>query len=355
MWTRATNLIYRDTSTRYAEGTVRRRSAAEGRTRNAVRVILRQDITMNRRSIRNALKSAWFKAFRLGQHAGFDFLPRHFYSSVPDMRHLAQTRYWRQPLEMVGVSGTDLNQQLAFVAECCTPELREKLKTMNLMEYGTRENGEVGYGPIETDFLYCFIHTRKPPRIVQVGAGFSTAIILRAASDAGYDVKVTVIDPFPTDYLKRMHAAGRVILIPEMAQVVDRARLTDLGDSGMLFVDSTHTVKAGSEVNRIILDILPRLNRGAFVHFHDIYFPYDYQRNLMTEALFWSESTLLHAFLIGNAKYTIRCAQSMLHYGAGAKLRELLPNYRPQAGQDGLKSGDPGGHFPASCYLQVIA
>lgn len=140
-----------------------------------------------------------------------------------------------------------------------------------------------------------------------------------------------------------------------MAQTVDRGRLCDVGDNGLLFVDSTHAVKPGSEVNRIILDVLPRLNRGAYVHFHDIYFPYDYQRNLMREQLFWSESTLLHAFLIGNARYTIRCALSMLHYGASAKLQELLPNYRPQSGHDGLMGDDPDGHFPDACYLQVMS
>ena len=60
----------------------------------------------------------------------------------------------------------------------------------------------------------------------------------------------------------------------------------------MLFVDATHTVKPGSEVNRIILDVLPRLDAGVFVHFHDIYFPYDYQRGLLSSELLVVEHSL---------------------------------------------------------------
>lgn len=141
---------------------------------------------MNRRSFRNATKRALYRVFRLGQRAGFDLLPRHFYSSVPDINQLSTSQFWRAPLEMVGVNGVDLAQQLAFASACCTPERRDRVASMNLLEYGTRENGEIGYGAIEADFLYCFIQAKRPSPIVQVGAGFSTAIILRAASDAGY-------------------------------------------------------------------------------------------------------------------------------------------------------------------------
>jgi len=63
----------------------------------------------------------------------------------------------------------------------------------------------------------------------------------------------------------------------------------------------------------------------------------------------------LHAFLIDNARFTIRCALSMLHYGASAKLQEILSNYRPQLGHDGVIDDDDAGHFPSACYLEVIA
>ena len=285
--------------------------------------------------------------------AGVDILPRHFYSSIPDLRALTRTSHWRPPMEMVGVIGSEIASQMAFAGECCTPELRARLKTLDLLAYGTAENGEMGYGPAEADFLYCFIATRQPKRIVQVGAGFSTAIILKAAADSGYSVELICVDPFPTDYLKRLSAAGKIRLIPEMAQTVDRNVLVDTGEAGMLFIDSTHTVKVGSEVNRLILDILPRLAGGTYVHVHDIYFPYDYARNLLSDPFFHSESTLLHAFLIFNSRYALRCSLSMLHYAVPAALQRLLPNYHPQLNDDGLRVPPATGHFPSATYLEV--
>src|SRR5690606_17232979 len=107
------------------------------------------------------------------------------------------------------------------------------------------------------------------------------------------------IEPFPSAFLLDAHTNGQITLIEKKAELVPRETITKLQQGDMLFIDSTHTVKPGSEVNRIILDVLPRLNDGVFVHFHDIYFPYDYQRSLLSSELFFnSESTLLHAFLI---------------------------------------------------------
>lgn len=259
-------------------------------------------------------------------------------------------------MDMYGVRGRDTESQAAFCRECCGPELRERLRSFDIDSFATAENGEIGYGPTDAEFLYCFIAAKRPERVVQVGAGFSTAVILRAAEDANCPLEVVCVDPYPTGYLRRMHISGKIRLISEMAETVALETLTNVGRGGMLFVDSTHAVKAGSEVNRIILDVLPRLSSGAYVHFHDIYFPYDYQRTLLTNELFFSsESTLLHAFLIGQPRYTIRCSLSMLHYAQPTTLSELLPNYRPRLNDDGLDPPHAEGDFPSATYLQVIA
>ena len=213
-------------------------------------------------------------------------------------------------------------------------------------------NGEAGFGVPDAEFLYGFIRTIQPRRIVQVGCGVSTAVMLLAAEDAGYRPELVCVEPFPTGFLTRSARDGRIELVRARAQDVPREVLTDLGDEGLLFVDSTHTVKPGSEVNRLILEILPRLDVGAWVHFHDIYFPYDYQRGLIDDELFFSnESVLLHALLINNRALTIRAALSMLHYADPARLGRSLPGYRPAPNDQGLRGG--AGHFPASAYLQV--
>ena len=154
-------------------------------------------------------------------------------------------------------------------------------------------------------------------------------------------------------FLEKADADGRIRLVKEMAQKVDMSISTSLKDGDLFFVDSTHTVKTGSEVNRIILEVLPRLSSGVYVHFHDIYFPYDYKRDVLDgDLFFWSENTLLYAFLVNNSNYSIEASLSMLHYAAPEKLKALIPDYDPQTNDEGLKK-EGGQHFPSAIYLRA--
>jgi hypothetical protein len=90
------------------------------------------------------------------------------------------------------------------------------------------------------------------------------------------------------------------------AQEVAEEVFTALRDGDILFVDTTHTVKIGSDVNRIILRILPLLAPGVIVHFHDICLPYEYPRYLLEDyALYWAEQYLLQAFLSMNPSFEV--------------------------------------------------
>jgi hypothetical protein len=176
--------------------------------------------------------------------------------------------------------------------------------------------------------------------------------MLRAAADVGHQPEIVCIEPYPTRFLREASRAEEIRLIAEKAQSVRLDVMTDLGDDGFLFVDSTHTVKPGSEVNRLVLEVLPRLRPGTWVHFHDVYFPYDYQRGILDDELFFSnESVLLHAFLIHNRACTVRVSLSMLHYADPARLARSIPFYRPAANDQGLRKSE--GDFPGSIYLQA--
>jgi hypothetical protein len=122
----------------------------------------------------------------------------------------------------------------------------------------------------------------------------------------------------------------------------------------LFFVDSSHTLGPAGEVSRIILELLPRLKAGAWVHFHDITFPYDYDRHVLDSAFFFPhESILLHAFLAHSSRFRIAVSLSMLHYLAPSTLGECFSHYRPAGNDEGLQKGE--GHFPSSTYLKVIA
>ena len=292
------------------------------------------------------------RLFEVGQRAGVDVLPRHFYSQIPDIEALRSDDSWKSPRSLIGVQGVEPSTQFDFVETCCSREVIDRLACEDVHARACAMNGEAGFGVPDAEFLYSFIRTIQPRRIVQVGCGVSTAVMLLAAEEAGYRPELTCVEPFPTEFLNRSSSEGRIELVRARAQDVPQQILTDLGDEGFLFVDSTHTVKPGSEVNRLILEILPRLKSGDWVHFHDIYFPFDYQRGLLDDELFFSnESAMLHAFLINNATITVRVALSMMHYNDPDRLRRSLPGYSPAPNDAGLRAGP--GHFPASAYLQV--
>lgn len=306
------------------------------------------------RKLREQLKSGLHGLFVLGQKLGWDILPRHYYSAIPEIRELQRSESWKRPSSMTGVAGADIESQMSFLRGCCLPPLQERLRRGGIYEDACQANGEPGYGPVEAEFLFCFITTRRPNRIVQVGCGVSTAVILLAAKEADYTPQVICVDPFPTGYLTRTAEHKLIELIPKPAQEVDLKALTGLDAGDLLFVDSTHAVRPGSEVNRIILEVLPRLPSGSFVHFHDIYFPYDYQSSVLNTLFFAGESTLLHAFLIDNQRYSIAVSLSMLHHACPQQMQSLLPNYRPAVMHHGLHRGNGSGHFPAATYLSVL-
>jgi len=105
---------------------------------------------------------------------------------MPEIRELQRSQSWKRPSTMTGVAGADIESQMSFLRGCCLPLLPERLRLGGIYEYACQENGKPGYGPVEAEFLFCFITTRRPSRIVQVGCGVSTAVILLAAKEADY-------------------------------------------------------------------------------------------------------------------------------------------------------------------------
>lgn len=302
--------------------------------------------------VRAHLKTVIWQFFRLGQRTGIDVLPRHYYSSIPNIRELSRTTEWRTPHTFVGVLGSDINDQARFLTACFSAPVRSRLEGRSLFYEACAQNGTIGYGPIEAEILYAFAVTHQPRKVVQVGAGVSTAILLSAASDFNFSLEIICIDPFPTPFLVSAAADGKITLVQRPAQDVDLDVLTNIGPGGLLFIDSTHTVRPGSEVNRLILEVLPRLQSGSYVHFHDITFPFDYPPDLLrSRFFFWEESALLLAFLTGNPGVSIAVSTSMLHHGMPQALAANIPNYHPMSVEKGIMITE--GEFPSATYLFI--
>ncbi len=98
----------------------------------------------------------------------------------------------------------------------------------------------------------------------------------------------------------------------------------------MLFVDTSHTVKLDGDVNRVILEVLPRLAPGAYAHFHDIWLPFEYHRELVVnQQMFWAEQYLLQAFLAMNPSYEIVLAAQAACARQPRRFAALVPAWTP--------------------------
>lgn len=301
--------------------------------------------------IKAALPAFLVKANRVSQRFGATVLPNHFYSEIPDFNELARSMGWRRPMSMFGIRHPGTGDQLDTVRAWMDAG-KAAGDIAGVHGRACEANGEGGFGPMEAQALYGFIVHEKPSKIAQVGCGVSTAIILEAADAAGYKPELTCVEPYPTPLLRRLADEGRIALHSAKAQDMPFDELAALADGGFLFVDSTHTLRPGSEVIVLVSEILPRLSAGTWAHFHDIYFPYDYGPALLDEGVFqFRENTLLYAFLVNNERWHIEVCMSMLHHGERDGLGRIMLGYEPMPMRDGLRAGP--GQFPASTYLRV--
>ncbi|HZU10464.1 MAG TPA: class I SAM-dependent methyltransferase [Pseudacidobacterium sp.] len=306
-----------------------------------------------KRFLKNERKHLLHVAFELGQRCKVDILPRHFYSEIPDIHDLKNSRQWRAPRSFYGIP-CDMDAQVDWV-EQCTRNFRDKLQNFDLHKRALQLNGmDTGFGQVEADFLYCFVRRMRPARILQVGCGVSTAVCLFAAEDEGYTPEIICIEPYPDEFLKGQAQAGRIQLVDKKLQDVGFMCAEWLSAGDFFFVDSSHTLAPAGEVNVIVLEMLPRLAKGVYIHFHDIYFPYDYSPVTLSGALFFPhETALLYAFLLMNPGFEMMASLAMLHHLRRNDLLRFFPEMKPKEFTDGL--GITDGHFPCSIYLHRCA
>lgn len=127
----------------------------------------------------------------------------------------------------------------------------------------------------DAEVLYCMIRRFEPRRFVEIGSGNSTRLARLALSDGGIESRLTSIDPQPREF------------VDDLSDEIHRARVESLGDMGLfrdlgsrdiLFIDSSHELRAGNDVTHLYLNVLPTLQPGVVVHIHDVFLPYDYPR-----------------------------------------------------------------------------
>jgi Methyltransferase domain len=282
--------------------------------------------------MRSVAKSVFLRSFPVWEKLGVHVTPIHFYMPIPDTRALTG-ELWTKRSELPGLDMRE-EAQLAL-AERFASLYHDSYDCFPLNKTEVPFHyyiNNVGFGSIDAEVLYCMIRHFKPTRIVEIGGGNSTylsaqAIAANRRCDPNYHCQLTVIEPFPNDVLQGGFP-GLSTLIRRRVQDVPLSEFEGLGEADILFIDSSHVLAIGSDVQYEFLEILPRLKRGVLVHVHDIFMPGEYPREFVFKLRrFWTEQYLLQAFLAFNTVFEVIWAGSYMHWRHPEKLETYFGSY----------------------------
>lgn len=233
----------------------------------------------------------------------------HFYSPVPGdeaIDHVIATRQANPPLP-----GIELNleqqkkiyhQLKQFEAEYPWQEGEQPQPGLHYCYPNSQFSRCCSYP------LYAFLRLLKPRRIVEIGAGYSTGVIVDTNRlFLGNRADLVSIEPYP-DRLRELFGndfSDCGTLLEQCLQKVDPEVILSLEAGDILFVDSSHVAKLDSDVLLLLFELLPRLNPGVIIHFHDVPFPFEYYDYWLRENRAWNEAYLLRAFLQYNNVFSI--------------------------------------------------
>jgi hypothetical protein len=210
-------------------------------------------------------------------------------------------------------------------------------------------NGWFGYA--DAIFLHCFLRKHLPKRIIEVGSGFSSAVMLDTIdSFFPHKPEITLIEPNPDrlNSLLRDNDRKTTKVINTRVQEAPSDIFLTLQSGDFLFLDSSHVVKCQSDLQILLFEILPRLQSGVHVHFHDIFYPFEYPGDWIMEGRYYNENYFLQAFLSYNCEWEIRFFNSYVDFMFPELIKEKMPLCAQK--NPGSNSSHPGGG--AGLYIQ---
>lgn len=225
--------------------------------------------------------------------------PGHFYSPLTSPEDVE--RALRQPpvTDLVDVRA---DAQLRLVASL-GPMWQE-------FPAGERWSGgpeNVQFGLADAAVYSSVLRHFRPRRVVEVGSGYSSAVALDVRQEHGLTVDLTFIEPYTErlEGLLRPDDRATVVIRKEFVQDTPLSTFAALEPGDVLFIDSTHVLKAGSDVEHLMFRVLPSLPAGVLVHVHDCFWPWQYRPEWLRMHRDWNELYFLHAFLAGNAAWRV--------------------------------------------------
>jgi hypothetical protein len=233
--------------------------------------------------------------------------PGHFYSPLHKVSEIREhdrilpndgIDYW-ESIDLRGDAQKQLFQEIS--------KIQDKIHFPSAKESGFNYYSDNSFfGAADAYLLAGMLDRIKPARIIEVGSGFSSGVMIDTNKRIGITPQFTFIDPCIerlTQVLKDEQLEAEVI--EDGVQNCDLKLFDELEAGDFLFIDSSHVAKVGSDVVHIFLKVLPRIKKGVHIHIHDIFYPESYPIEWIKDGVAWNESLFLRCFLSGNIHYRI--------------------------------------------------
>lgn len=265
-------------------------------------------------------KSLWF----------YRYYPGHYGSTIPSAKSIEATRSKLFTSDYEMYDGIALNSSMQKELLCLmTPLFQEyaPTKTANSKKRYFYNNPVFGFN--DGFILYAVMRLFKPRRIIEVGSGFSSALMMDTAEDFLPELNLTFIDPYSTNIITLIQdsKSKNHDVIRERVQDVNFSQFRELEKNDILFIDSSHVLKIGSDLSTIIFSILPSLAPGVLIHIHDIFYPFEYPEILIKEGRIWNEVYFVRAFLQHNNSFEILFFSSFVESQYREYIHDHMPGY----------------------------
>lgn len=235
--------------------------------------------------------------------------PGHFYSPLTTKSDAERASSWVESRSTEDLPGVDLRVDVQLeLATQIGPMLAEPFEGPRYSPQNEMFTGA------DAALYRAMLRHLRPKRVIEIGSGYSTAVALDT-TDAYLDgLDLTCVEPYPSALLALLREgdSDRVTLVPQPVQEVPLETYAALEPGDLLFIDSTHVAKAGSDVLWLYFEVLPRLAPGVVVQVHDVFWPFEYPREWLIDGRDWTENYLLRAFLIGNTRWEMLLFASWL-------------------------------------------
>ncbi len=286
-------------------------------------------------------------SFPLWQRIGIHVTPNHFYQPIPDTRTLPEN-LWSNFSRLDGIDINEVEQLkiLKAFSDKYKIEYKDIPENKTSVPYRYYTNNGL-FELVDGRILYGMVRYYKPSKIIEIGSGNSTclsaqAILKNKEENSSYDCELVAIEPYPNEILKNGFP-GLTKLVQSTVQKIPVGEFQCLNENDILFIDSSHVLKIGSDVQYEFFEILPALKKGVIIHVHDIFLPSEYPKGwVLRDHVFVNEQYMFQAFLTYNEHFRVLWAGHYMRMKHHDKLKEAFGRYETDE------------RWPASFWIQKV-